>query len=176
MKLTQFCSGIPGRLHYYLDCSKREPFITWLSPQGVFFSFAPFYRFHWDKCYLYPMKKDGLSFKKERKKKVNELSWFIFKQVIFHTLACLEQSWHCPETSPWFPQIIKHFTVYSPSISFTSSVFSCLACSATAASPLSSNWSSWKKSDIAPCLCPKWYKQTYGIGGGGERKEKQQYF
>lgn len=39
-------------------------------PMSIF-SIAYFYRFHWDKCYLYPMKKDGLSFKK---KKVNELS------------------------------------------------------------------------------------------------------
>lgn len=60
------------------------------------------------------MKKDGVSFKKEKKKKVNELSWFIFQQVIFHTLACLEQSWDSPETSPWLPQIIKHLLFTSP--------------------------------------------------------------
>lgn len=33
-------------------------------------------------------------------KKVNELSQFIFKQVIFHALASLEQSLDCPETFP----------------------------------------------------------------------------
>lgn len=83
---------------------KENHLLHGFPPKEYFFFFAPFYRFHWDKCYLYPMKKDGLSFKKKKKKKVNELSWFIFKQVIFHTLACLEQSLDCPKLHPGFPR------------------------------------------------------------------------
>lgn len=52
---------------YYLDFSKKEPFITWIFffPRSIS-HLAHFYRFHRDKCYSYPMKKYGLSFKTKK--------------------------------------------------------------------------------------------------------------